>query len=314
MLSLPPAVLPEFALRCSYENILIGQVGLTLDLYYTQDMDELHDTFRAAFDLYQAFVPADTLNFYCSSDEWRPYKPRSLNRLFNRFKDQGVRGHWLDFARIEATELDEESGDLYALDEVGPYGLNFAGFIKARNGSFCDTGVSQIRCEFPHDELLRCGPEAFIDFAAQMAALAPFDSGHAGFSFKWNTRTTQDEELAWMSFKAPRFLALFPYMSKWGFYTRHHLAHVGWLTLLGSGLTEAMGGAATLRHGAMLIAGDTPPLGDVNQRAPDIGPLREVARLTRPHWLATDRLKSSILNYMWFDTDAREAWINRFEH
>lgn len=324
MLNIPQALMDELSLRDARHGNLLGQVGLTVNLYYAQDMTELQPVFRAAQDLYQAFIPPGSINFYCSGEEWRPYKPRSLNRLLNRFNNAEERGHWLDFARIDT--IVEEDGETYAVDEVGPYGLGLYGRNKANGGSFRETCVSAIRCEFPHDELLRCGVSSFIDFVERLAALAPFDSGHVGFSFKWNIRTDEKQERAWIRFKAPRFLAIFPYLSDWELYTRHHLACVNWLTLLGTDLSEKLGGAdgmcdrlgetvevKSLAYGTLLMAGETPPLGDVNQQAPDLGPLREVARLTRPYWLNEEKMKNRVLNYLWHEPEDREAWINRFE-
>jgi len=160
----------------------------------------------------------------------------------------------------------------------------------------------------------------------RLAALAPFDSGHVGFSFKWNIRTDEKQERTWIGFKAPRFLAIFPYLSDWELYTRHHLANVNWLTLLGAELSQKLGGADGMRsrlseavavkslaHGTLLMAGEMPPLGDVNQQAPDLGPLREVARLTRPYWIDDKTQRNDILNYLWHEPEDCEAWINRFE-
>lgn len=325
MLNIPEHLQEELSLRNPRHGNLIGQVGLTVNLYYnTQDMTELQPVFRSALDRYLEFIPPSSINFYCSGAEWRPYKPRSLNRLFNRFDNCDERGHWLDFARIDA--IAEEDGEVYAVDEVGPYGVAFSGRNKAKGGSFSETCVSAIRCEFPHDELVRCGVSSFIDFVEQLAALAPFDSGHVGFGFKWNMRTGGEQERAWISSKARRFLTIFPYLSDWELYTRHHLANVNWLTLLGKDLSHSLGGEMCMRsclsetvtvkslaHGTLLIAGETPPIGDVNQQAPDLSPLREVARLTRSYWLDDKLLRNDILNYLWYEDEDADAWINRFE-
>ena len=321
MLSIPESLMTELTLRHPRDGELLGQVGLTAKLYYAQDMTELADVFRLAAETYMAFIPPNTINFYNNHEDWRPYKARSLNRLFNRFTAKDDDGYWLDFAQLAYAE--DEDGS-YAIDSVGNYGFGFAGRNRARSG--WDSDVCAIQCEFPHNELLRSGVEPFIAFVEGLAGFAPFDSGHVGFSFKHDPHTGGNQECPWISFKAPRFLAIHPYHSNYEHYTRHRLANVNWLTLLGTELSEKLGGidvmratlsdavtVKSLKYGTMLMAGETPPLGDVNQQAPDLGPLREVARLTRPCWLDDATLSNDILNSFWHEPEDREAWINRFE-
>ena len=72
----------------------------------------------------------------------------------------------------------------------------------------------------------------------------------------------------------------------------------------------------TLAHGTMLVAGENPPLGDRNQGAPDLEPLREVAKLTQPILLDRNTYRNEFLNYL-FDGDEEEEraerWLNRFD-
>lgn len=323
MLSIPETLKHELTLRHAKQGDLLARVGLSLTLHYVQDMPDLLDLFHSVTDAYMAFVPPGTINFYNNNAAWRPYKARSLGRLLNRFSSKDEPGYWLDFAQIAFAE--DEDGP-YALDEIGDYGICLAGRNKSLGGPFESTCVSAIQCEFPGDQLLQSGADAFLAFVEGLAELAPFDSGHAGFTFIYSGHSSEQAEHAWIGFKAPRFLAIHPYRGEFEYYTRHHIANVNWLTLLGTELSEKLGGADGMRtklsdavmvkpqkYGTMLMAGETPPLGDVNQQAPDLGPLREVARLTRPYWIDDATLSNRILNSFWHEPEDREAWINRFE-
>lgn len=316
---------PDLALRDKKDGSLKGRVGISLSLYFEQDMPELVDVFRQATDAYFRYVPEGTINFYNNHSAWRPYSIRSVGRLLNRFSSADDRGHWLTFAQIDAA--DDEGGEgPCATAEIGNYALALSGRNKGRSGSFRDTCVSAIRCDFPHDELQRSGVPAFLRFVEGLAALAPFDSGHAGYTFIYSTQSDENEEHEWISYQALRYLAVHPHLDNWEWYTRGRLANVNWLTLLGDDLTSKMGGPDAIRerltpavavhrlkHGLLLKAGDNPPLGEVNRQMPDIGPLREVAALTRPHWIEPQTMFNRILNCFWHGDEKTWRWINRFE-
>lgn len=322
MTVIPQSLLDDLELRDSGTGNIIGQIGISFNLYYSRNMWEISDVFLDAARKFFAYIPSGAINFYCNNAEWRPYKARSLDRLLNRFSSKDGRGYWLTFAQLRAAS--DEHG-LYPVDEVGPYGL-FLNGVNFRKGATADRDVSSIRFELPATELTERGKQVFLDFVEDVASIAPYCSGHAGYSFKYNSRTDENQEHLWISYKASRFLAFHPQLDNFERHTRDRLANVGWLTLLGTELSETLGGTVGMRnalseavtvkpllHGTMLIAGDDPPLGDVNYRAPDLGPLREVARLTRPLWIDDSVVSNRILNYIWSDEEARLRWINRFE-
>ena len=68
-----------------------------------------------------------------------------------------------------------------------------------------------------------------------------------------------------------------------------------------------------LKFGTLLVAGETPPLGEVNRQSPDIDPLREVAALTRPYWIDDQTVINRVLNSFWRGDDMGIRWINRFD-
>jgi hypothetical protein len=101
------------------------------------------------------------------------------------------------------------------------------------------------------------------------------------------------------------------------------LAVVSWLTLLGPGLTAALGGGDALaRHapaevgvlplsqgGAMLCAGEAPALGDVNRRDP-LPAYQAVGRMVAPVVAPDEALDEVAVDGMQGD-DAYE-WFRRF--
>lgn len=325
MMTLREGLGSDLTLRDKKDGSLTGRVGVSLSLYYDNDMPALVETFRRAKEAYFAFVPAGTVNFYNNHSAWRPYSIRSVGRLLNRFSSTDDRGHWLTFAQIDAAD-DEDGDGPYATAEIGNYALALSGRNRDRSGSFRDTCVSAIRCDFPHDQLQRTGVPAFLRFVEDLAALAPFDSGHAGFTFIYSAHSDKNDEYEWISYQALRYLAVHPQKQSWEHFARGRVVNVNWLTLLGNTLTARLGGTGAMRerlspavdvrplkYGTMLIAGETPPLGEVNRQAPDIGPLREVAALTRPHWIDEQTMTNDILNSFWHGDERTWRWINRFE-
>jgi hypothetical protein len=94
-----------------------------------------------------------------------------------------------------------------------------------------------------------------------------------------------------------------------------------WLTYLGPDLLERVGGKkavdalpkevgrVTVGEGMVFRAGKEPPVGDVNRRARDLGPLRAVARLLRPV-----RVEAwDMADFFEIDEDEANAWFERLD-
>jgi Protein of unknown function (DUF3396) len=320
-----PALLKKLECHHCYQGWLSGTIGITFELYYAQTMSEIAHVFRQAADEYLNFIPPNTINFYCNNEDWRAFKPRSLSRLLNRFSSKEERIYWLGLAELGEAEPDEDADDDEgpdAFDQVGRYGLSLTGVKLLPE----DDDVCAIRFEFPPDELERVGCDRFLAFVQAMAALAPFDSGFAGYAFKYETRDGDSGGYDWVADNALRFLAVHPQNSNFERESRHRLANVNWLTLLGQDMSAQLGGAEVMRqklsvavgvhplvHGTLLRAGESPPIGDTNARALDLEPLKEVHRLSKPVLIDEKALANNVLNYFWRDPDQRLRWINRFD-
>jgi hypothetical protein len=325
MMTLRDDLSADLVLRDRKDGSLSGRAGLGLTLYYEQDMPDLVEMFRQATEAFLDFVPPDTINFYNNNGAWRPFSRRSVGRLLSRFASKTERGHWLTFAQIEAADDGDGQGP-YATAEIGMYALSLFGRNRSKSGSFRDSCVSAIHCDLPHDQLQASGVLAYLRFVEKLAALTPFDSGHAGFTFIYSAYSDKNDEYEWISHKAPRYLAMHPRKQDWEYYARGRVVNVNWLTLLGDTLTAKLGGGNAMRerlsaaidvhplkYGTVLVAGETPPLGEVNRQAPDIGPLREVAALTRPYWIDEQTMINDVLNSFWHGDEAAVHWVRRFD-
>ncbi|RCW75747.1 type VI immunity family protein [Pseudorhodoferax soli] len=103
-------------------------------------------------------------------------------------------------------------------------------------------------------------------------------------------------------------------------YLREHIKGPGWLTFLSQPLAPRLATATgapagyrevDLEHGGrLLIAGNLPPLGDVNRRAPDIAGLRHAAKVLRP--LRMTRWVDIPLPLDSFDVET-DVWLSRLD-
>ena len=163
------------------------------------------------------------------------------------------------------------------------------------------------------------GVTQIVEWVVSVAEITPFETGQFGYCFNQLQRTwtsEADEFIGRMAMRFRGFDILEPQMAR---EARGLVPNCSWLTLLGDGVVEKLGGeraihsavspAVTLRRirgGLLLVAGELPPVGDVNRRALDLGPVKEVARVTKPA-----RVTKRVLFY---GAEAfRHNWVNRFD-
>ena len=294
--------------------------GITLSFMYAQRMETMVDVFRQMVEVFSDYMHPLALDSKCR-DEWTDYTPKQLKRLLNRFGSYSKYGE-----EIVLAKLDAESPFQY----FGEFGVRITG-VSENDTSFAKTDVCAAYFEMPMHELQRVGREKLLGLVREIAALAPFQHGMCGYSFKYFHREGSDKIHHWMGDKGLRYFAIHPFMNKYEYYCRHQLPNVNWITMLGREMAEKLGGPSVLRkglseavevetlpYGTMLIAGQMPPLGDRNALALDLGPLREVAKLTRPVSMEVlDREELvHILSYIFEGEDVEtrtERWLNRFD-
>ncbi|WP_320200688.1 type VI immunity family protein (plasmid) [Agrobacterium sp. rho-13.3] len=290
--------------------------GLTLSFMYAQRMEDMVAVFRQMVEEFSKYMSPLVLDAKVRN-EWTDYTPKQLSRLLNCFSAYSRSDQELVLAK-----LDDEGPFQY----FGEFGIRIIG-RSATDTSFAKTDVCAAYFEVPMHELERVGRPKILEFIKTIAGLAPFQHGMCGYSFKYFHRAGDSDIHAWMGDKALRYFAIHPMMNDFEYYCRHELPNVNWVTLLGQEMTTKIGGAQAMRsvlsdaveveslsHGTMLVAGEAPPLGDRNELALDLGPLREVANLTQPLLLNRNRQMNSILNYVFSrDEERAERWLNRFD-
>jgi Type VI immunity for VRR-NUC len=280
------------------------RAGVTLVLYYAKPMRDMTQAVGKFVEEYLAVVPEGSIrSMLTPSGVWREFTIDSVKRRVRRLSADG-----LDYSSLHIS-----SG---APANVGDYGLHFFGSNLKNTDIKPDEACASI-FEFPL-MIARDEPHRFIDFAARIAEIEPFESGFGGYAFKHLSETWRDQALAWIGQHAPRYLALDISYDTLRNGARGHVVNVSWLTLLGQSVVAALGGEPAIREkvsprivvrplstGLMLLVGERPPVGDVNRGATDIGPLKEVAALTKGV-----RAKVQV----GFGGDSfRTRWLNRFD-
>lgn len=296
------------------EGDYYAATGITLTMMYAQRMGEMLPVFRKMVEVFDRYILPKKLNSYKRTD-WRNYTPKHLNRLLNTFTSNEKYGEEVVLAILDGH-----------FQYFGEFGLRFIGAANESGTSFRHTDTSVAYFELPIDEFLRVGKDHLIAFVSEVSNLAPFAHGMCGYTFKYFHRSEDSDIDYWMGAMAQRFIAVHPFRDHWEWRCRHFLPNVNWMTLLGGELQEKMGGFPAIRaalsaqvdcmplsHGCLLMAGQEPPLGDINAQAPDIGPLRELARYLQPLLLPRETQFNNILNSLFDDDDDAYRWLDRFE-
>lgn len=163
-------------------------------------------------------------------------------------------------------------------------------------------------------------PEDVLDLCARLTAVFPYRGGYAGPALCWNDLSVDRESVVPALIKPllKRYPGLSPGLPRT--LSDQPMPPYNWLTLLGPGLLNAVGGFSRVTgdlsgdgisvlemgSGACIRAGDTPSLGDVNRRD-DLPLYRKVGAYLKPHRTYSKlRLKG-------MDFDETEAWLARFD-
>ncbi|OJH42370.1 type VI immunity family protein [Cystobacter ferrugineus] len=290
----------------SGETYVVVRPGLSLAMYYGKPLHEMVDAVERVVRTYLQFIPEGAITALCGTNAWGAFSTSRLQRQIKKLHSRSV----------DYTNIDLGSGPLLASE--GPYGWHLNGGnlssvdIRPNNSNVCIH-------EFPPEELNRVGVQQMVDWVVSIAEQHPFETGQFGYAFNQLQRTWTSQADEFVGGVAMRFLGfdiLDPALAR---EARGLVPNCSWLNLLGDGVVERLGGEQAIRHalssavqvrrisgGLLLRAGELPPIGDVNRRAPDLGPVREVARLTRPL-----RVTKRVLFYG--TEEFRNAWVHRFD-
>jgi len=288
------------------KTYVVVRPGLGLAMYYGQPLHEIVPAVDRMAHAYLDFIPKGSITALGGANAWGAFTPARFQRQLKQLASKAV----------VYTNIDLASDALLASE--GPYGWHLDGGnlsnveVRPNNTNVCFH-------EFPHDEIERVGVAQIVEWVESVAEITPFETGQFGYSFNKLQRTWTSEADAFVGRMAMRFRGFDILGSQIARETRGLVPNCSWLTLLGDGIVEKLGGegaihsavspAVTLRQirgGLLLVAGELPPVGDVNRRALDLGPLKEVARVTKPARVAK--------RVLFYGTEAfRHNWVNRFD-
>lgn len=211
--------------------------------------------------------------------------------------------------------------------DEGTYGVNMQGGPE-KNGRI-DKGfvfhrsiASSIRLTLPVEYMLD-DPERFAKLASAMAQRLKFATGSAGFSVNLVPEQWQWMEGEHLYMLSRRFSGLdLGVPGKWSKYAIRGLKTVNWLTFLGDGMAQGVGGRSGIKsnlpgsstlteldHGVMIQAGVTPLLGDVNLQE-DMSAYRDVARVLKPVSLPGEIVPAEC--WIIGGEANTHRWLNRF--
>lgn len=286
-------------------------VGITLTLMYAQTAHELLPAYQRMLEVFDDYLHPIALDSFIRRN-WQDYTPRKMKRLLKTFAKE--------FDYDEELVLGKLGGPY---QHYGEYGVRLKGRLF-RSGGYRDTGVSAAYFEMPASEVQRVGRDTLLTLVREMARITPFVHGQCGLAFQYFHRAGRYQTDEWIGEQLQRYSAIHPFADSWEYYSRQHLPNVNWVTLLGTDLQQPLGDdwpsrlspsvqVEALPHGAMLVAGDVPPLGELALKGADTLPLREVAELVAPILLPRDTQSSNILNSFLYEEEDRMRWLDRFK-
>ena len=205
---------------------------------------------------------------------------------------------------------------IYSSGEFGPpgdYGIFF--ILDDLSDRPFSEWANLLEFVFPSGAQDSC--EETLGLATELASAVPFSSGTCGFGFShWEADAFARDQIYEL---LPRYFG-FSHSSSRGRETVKGLVPCpSWLTFLGGEAMEALGGKAALaehapdataealRDGYVIRAAKHPPVGDINQGAPDLGSLPGVARFLKPKRTNPPILEGAEI------TMEVNTWLSRFD-
>ena len=290
------------------QELILFRPGISLNLFYDSPLGKIGPSLAAIIEDYFKFIAPDTVEKYPSgSGSYKKLTPKYLTTHLDALK---------------AAEEGDEFFELHLGPGVGP-GVGYSVHLKATGLDDEDTYPDEtnlLTLEFPPEILDTKGVQAVVDFMVACANRHKFYYGIAGYAFQHSVLALMaeaEEEIAKLSLRYLGFdISYADIRDK----LKGHIHNVSWLNFIGSSLLKKLGGSAKLqgqltegatltelKHGVMVRVSATPPVGDVNRKAPDIKPLKAFAKLLKPLRIETDYLGSDS------DDDFAQNWLTRLD-
>jgi len=283
----------------------IARPALCAFLYSDRTVHELASFAADAIEHYMAYIGPDVLKTYVGNNgELRDFSSRKLAKDLKQLRSfpTTLGASWIEYDSDPDGWVGEYGVLLYATD--------FSAYEFERESA------NLLRLDFPPDFLQTHGLDSFIEFIIRVATSFPFESGNVGYAFK-RTSGTKGNATRAVNRLLPRYLGFDPCYQDAQDSMRGHTFCAHWINLINDRLSTDLGGfdsiaqqlsgadVRRIANGIIIRGCKTPPIGDANRQAPDIGWLPEVARILRP-----TRIDLSGLGEPDFDP---APWLARFD-
>ena len=290
------------------ERVLV-RPGISIFLYCDVRTPKMGPNIAEVVTRYLSFIKPASLRTYLSNNGL--HKPLSDRQIAKDFKL--LRNMPADYEDFRLRYTESVSGD------AGTHEIYYISYLDshAKDGVI-PSKLNLLRMEFPIGVLDQVGIEAFIVFLSETAEALPFQSGNAGYAFQRDLTHERDAAKAVVRL-LPRYQGFDPSYEDASLDMKNHTLTAHWINLLNHKMITKLGGIQTVRdalptceirelkNGVLIRSARLPPIGDVNQKSPDIGCLPDVARLLRP-----TRVELAGLGLPSETFDAM-AWLARFD-
>lgn len=285
--------------------------GVTLAFFLEQFVHECSEALTAVFDLFVRSVPPDTLKWAvvsATAEEWRAVDAVVMKRMRDSLAPEGARKR-----KFTAFQFNDYG------DEAPQYGFTLSDRDKDKEQV---DSLTLVQLTFPPSAV----DEAHVDDLCALIAkitlsLRPVSGYCAPSLLPGDSRQSAAyAEIRSIALRHPGYDVAINEMTQLNIGKRVRGAR--WVTLLGDGPLERLGGIDALRKAlppevevrdvagiGMIRAGKTPELGDKN-RGVDTPLLRAVARVLEPITLFGE--VDLLSNFAIFDEDLLQRWERRF--
>lgn len=293
----------------------LNRLNLDVMFYINKPFREIRDEVIQVMESFFQILPKENISWYLT-ETMKQYKPAS-KRSFTLPKVW-----WRDGAPKKALRELKLKGCM-SHDSVATCGINLSS--AEREDSIFNLSSNYIRFIVP-PEYVEEKRQIFVDFVISACNTLPFTSGHCGYVIECNEYFAEESQGAAYPL-AMRYQGVdISTMSRGPWAVRaERIKNVAWLTLVGSGLLEKIGGLEYLHdnvsnsliltdtaHGVVIQAGEKPILGDVN-RCEDMSALIDAYKLVGPLQAGIETLFAPFeLPGTADEVDATERWLFRF--